>query len=544
VYKHETRTRLARIMVCVTVATVAIVGCANLVGSDPSEFGEPMGGVGATAGHSPGGSGQTGVGGAGGGARVPAGEPDGDAVVPEPGVGRAGGAAGQAGQAGEGGGEGSSTRPCGDGSAERGGACDDQNGEAGDGCSDCAVEPGWACDGATPSVCAPAIVSIDGGATHTCAALGTGETLCWGGGEKPLQLGYDYDQWQNIGDDETPASLGPLRIEGTVREVAAGGRHSCALLASRALRCWGFNGEGQLGYAGRDYFGDATQVEDIHVGAPVKHVVASDLHTCALLTTQNVRCWGHGPCLGYGTLDEIGDTETPESAGDVNIGGPVQQLAAGGAHTCALLTTGTVRCWGDNYYGQLGYPNVGSHSGDRTPADLGDVDVGGAVRQVVAGANHTCALLESGKVRCWGEGGILGYGNDNAIGDDEPPAAAGDVDLGVLAEGIVAGDYHTCALTAAGTVHCWGGRDGGFGATGYGTTHPIGDDELPSSMGAVNVGEPVSLLAAGGSHTCAVLPGSKLRCWGLNSHGQLGYAHQENIGDDEPPAVAGFVEYH
>jgi Regulator of chromosome condensation (RCC1) repeat len=100
-------------------------------------------------------------------------------------------------------------------------------------------------------------------------------------------------------------------------------------------------------------------------------------HVCALLSEGRVRCWGRGAdgALGYGNGLDIGDDETPDSAGDVPVGGRVVQIAAGGFHTCALLDTGKVRCWGDSQYGQLGYSSIQRVGDTETPAQVGDVKV-------------------------------------------------------------------------------------------------------------------------------------------------------------------------
>src|SRR5690606_38484965 len=152
--------------------------------------------------------------------------------------------------------------------------------------------------------------------------------------------------------------------------------------------------------------------------------------------------------LGYGNTNNIGDDEHPATAGDVNLGGDVTQLAAGSDHTCAVLKGGWVRCWGSNSAGRLGYGNTNTIGDDEAPASAGDVNVGGPVTQLVAGGKHTCALLENGRVRCWGEGHYaqLGYGNTNDIGDDEHPASAGDVHVGETVIQLAAGLRYTCAL--------------------------------------------------------------------------------------------------
>jgi alpha-tubulin suppressor-like RCC1 family protein len=106
-------------------------------------------------------------------------------------------------------------------------------------------------------------------------------------------------------------------------------------------------------------------------------------------------------------------------------------LAVGGQHTCALLDDGAVRCWGRNDDGRLGYAITASVGDDEEPATLGDVDVGGVAVEVVAGGVHSCARLQDGSVRCWGGNGsgTLGYGHVMNVGDDEPPSVAGAVEV-------------------------------------------------------------------------------------------------------------------
>ncbi len=114
----------------------------------------------------------------------------------------------------------------------------------------------------------------------------------------------------------------------------------------------------------------------------------------------------------------------------MDVGGAITQIVAGGEHTCALLTTEDVRCWGQNEFGQLGYGNTEIIGNNEVPSSVPVVNVGGTVTRLVAGQEHTCALLTTGDVRCWGAGfnGRLGYGGGHIrIGDDEAPAFAGDV---------------------------------------------------------------------------------------------------------------------
>ncbi len=333
---------------------------------------------------------------------------------------------------------------------------------------------------------------VAAGHLHTCATLESGAVRCWGWNGSG-QLGYGNTD--SIGDDETPSAAADVDVGGPVRQIAAGDLHTCALLTDGSVRCWGAGASGQLGYANTNTIGDdetPASAGNVDVGRPVRQIAAGAAHTCALLTTGTVRCWGSGGNgrLGYANGSFIGDDETPKSAGDVDIGGPVQQIAvAGGFHTCALLTDGNVRCWGDGAHGALGYGNTDTIGDDETPASAGNVDLGGTAQQIAAGGSQMCALLTDGKLRCWGFGanGQLGYANTNNVGDDETPASAGDVDVGGSVAKVAAGasGFHTCALLNDGAVRCWG--DGASGKLGYGNTNSIGDDETPAAAGNVIV---------------------------------------------------------
>ena len=338
---------------------------------------------------------------------------------------------------------------------------------------------------------APTVTQISTGRIHTCALLSTGNVRCWGNG---LYIGYGNGNTR-IGDNETPASAGDVNVGGNVIQIATGSSHTCALLSAGNVRCWGENTFGGLGYGNLNIVGlidTPASAGDVNVGGTVTQISASEDYTCALLSTGNVRCWGQGAAgnLGYGNTNNIGDNETPASAGDVNVGGTVTQISAGDRWTCALLSIGNVRCWGEGLDGKLGYGNTNNIGDNETPASAGDVNVGGTVTQITTGARHTCALLSTGNVRCWGQGdtgnlgfGNLGYGNTNNIGDNETPASAGDVNVGGTVTQISA-KFHTCVRLSTGNVRCWGYNVAG--QLGYGDTTnrgvPGGDVSILTSV--------------------------------------------------------------
>ena len=289
--------------------------------------------------------------------------------------------------------------------------------------------------------------AITAGLAHTCAVLDNGDVRCWGFGASG-RLGYGNED--TIGDNESPGSLMNAVFLGTGRTataITAGNSHTCALLDDQTMRCWGFGGNGEL---------------------------------------------------GIDSVDNIGDNETPGSSGPVAFAAgdlPVA-ISAGTFYTCALLDGGSVKCWGYGGNGRLGTGATTAGSPLTSSAVDLDPDPGtvGAAKAISAGSDHACALLVNGSVRCWGFGGNgrLGYGNFNSIGDNETPGSVGPVDLGPgrTAVAISAGFSSTCARLDDGSARCWG--EGANGRLGYCDTRQIGDDEAPGSVGPVDLGVPGS----------------------------------------------------
>ena len=412
--------------------------------------------------------------------------------------------------------------------------------------------PGGAASEPASQPLAPPAAGLDAGADHTCAVGTGGGVHCWGFGAAG-QLGYA--SVSTIGDDEVPGFAGALSL-GVGRAavgVGAGLAHTCAVLDDRSLRCWGFGSDGRLGYAATRTIGDdeapaSAGPVDLGPGRSAAAVTAGDHHTCALLDGGGVRCWGsnlYGQ-LGYANSTVIGDDETPASVGvvDLGVGRHAKAVTAGARHTCALLDDGSVRCWGSSGNGQLGYGTTAPVGDDETPGSVAPVDLGPGRRAtaISAGDLHTCAVLDNGSVRCWGFNfnGELGYGNTVQVGDNETPGSVPPVALGGgrTALAISAGSRHSCALLENGTVRCWG--EGAQGRLGYAGTATIGDDETPGSRTPVNLesGRLATAVSAGGAHTCARLDDGGVRCWGSGGNGRLGLCGARNIGDDEPPGSA------
>jgi alpha-tubulin suppressor-like RCC1 family protein len=372
--------------------------------------------------------------------------------------------------------------------------------------------------------------SITAADSHTCVIVGNGGVRCWGNNTFG-QLGLGNDVW--IGDDELPttnAGLGGV----SATALASGTNHTCALLVGGNVRCWGLGFWGAIGLATDQRIGD-NELPLVNVnlgGATATAITAGRRHTCALLSDGNIRCWGNNIAgeLGIAIPGIVGDNESPTI--NVNLGGATATAITGGeAYTCALLVGGSVRCWGYNFNGQLGIGNTTTIGDDESPTT--NVDLGGtSAIAVSAGKSHTCALLTGGNVRCWGINtfGQLGIASAVQIGDNESPTT--NVNLGgASATAITTGEDYACALLVGGNVRCWGRNF--YGQLGIGNTTTIGDDESPITN--VNLGIAATAVTAGQYHACAVLADANVRCWGNNTAGKLGIGNTTTIGDNEDP---------
>ncbi|MCH9685577.1 MAG: DUF4215 domain-containing protein [Deltaproteobacteria bacterium] len=404
-------------------------------------------------------------------------------------------------------------------------------------CDDGNLVPDDGCD----STCVPSGVSaMSRGLATSCMVTHSGHVYCWGLNGQG-QLGHGH--LNTIGDDETPVGIAMVDVGGLADDVQTNGRQSYALLRDGSVRAWGINDAFELGLMHAQTIGDdespgSTELATIvELGGNATQIAVGGDFACARLDDGGVRCWGANDRgqLGYGHHDRIGDDETPQSAGDIALGGPAFDITAGQHHACAVLAEGEVRCWGANEFGQLGLSHTADVGDDEPLVTAGFVDVGGPVSRLVAGRSHTCALLESGAMRCWGDGqhGQLGTADIATIGDNEAPSAVGEIPLGDAVVDFAAGQDHTCAVLDGGQLRCWG--DGRYGQLGRETIDNVGDDEAPDAVAAVALGSGVLasvFSGAGARSTCAVFEDDTMRCWGANDSGQLGLGHTMTLGDE------------
>lgn len=408
-------------------------------------------------------------------------------------------------------------------------------GQLGDGTTTARFAPVSTCAGGSGPDCASGsplrgVASISAGGYHTCALTAVGGVKCWG-------LNEDGQLGNGTRDDRTAprdvcgpphgAPLAACIAIGEIAAISAGYAHTCAVTTSGSVTCWGANSHGQLGNGTTI---SSSRPEDVcEAGArpialpmasvpnvpfdvtgaasclPISGVVAvsaGSSHTCALTVSGGVKCWGSNEagqlgdggacgaiCTAPATVCEPG--AVPAAAFDSERRGNGSQavppscvpmsdaamISVGGAHTCARSTSGRATCWGDNAQGQLG-------DGTEIPRSRPVAVLVNGVLGITAGIGHTCAVGVAANVSCWGQNQVNQLG-DSTTTDSSTPV--GVVGLGSGISFVVAGGSHTCALTTAGTITCWGVNFDGRLGDGTATLHSTPVDVVglgPKESGA------------------------------------------------------------
>jgi alpha-tubulin suppressor-like RCC1 family protein len=360
--------------------------------------------------------------------------------------------------------------------------------------------PGLVSSPAASAATTPVATQISAGLSHTCAVV-NGGVRCWG-----------RNIVGQLGDGTTSLRSKPVDVVGLtsgVSMVTTGDGHSCALTTAGGVKCWGRNTYGQLG-DGTTTTSD-TPVGVVGLSSGVASISAGASHTCAVTTAGGIKCWGRNMNGQLGNAS-LANSSTPVDVVGMTSG--VAMVSAGATYTCAVTTAGAADCWGDNQFGQLGNADP-SNTSTLTPVGVFGMTAG--VSAISAGAGQTCALkMTSGATspgaKCWGSGGVGQLGNGGTSVSNAP---VGVSSLAAGVDGIEAGDSHTCAHKTNGGIRCWG-----YDATGQlgdgGTANeskPVAVSGLPNGNIAVS---------AGGGHTCVITAAGAVECWGDNFYGQLG----------------------
>ncbi len=340
------------------------------------------------------------------------------------------------------------------------------------------------------TVVAPKKVMLSHAGDSSCVQFTDGEVHCWGSNAS--------GQWGQAGPSisNVPIFI-PSMLGGTGIDI--GISHSCGIFGGGVPYCWGVNGNGQLG----DGTSNSSPAKvPVNTAESFVEVAVGANHSCGMTAAGAIRCWGFG---ANGRLGTGGGSDQAVPAA-INAGGSTFiHVATGWDHSCALVTDGSVKCWGMNNVGQSG---ATGGSPVTVPATVPGVT--GAV-QIVGGSDFTCALLGTATVKCWGGNAQGQLGNGTGAVSVVPVT----VGLTPNVSRISAGGNHACAVHLDGSLQCWGGNGSG----------QIGDGTLTNRLTPVQIFGPgfgILDVSLGAAHTCTVGSDAIVRCWGANSQGQLG----------------------
>jgi alpha-tubulin suppressor-like RCC1 family protein len=334
---------------------------------------------------------------------------------------------------------------------------------------------------------------VSSGSQHTCA-ISAASVFCWGDNT--------YGQ-MGLGWAEGKENRSAVYKLNSVSSISSGATHTCALKSDKTVWCWGSNAYGQIGFGKeRSYSAVPQQVLGITTATAV---TSGKNHSCAIYISgreKRVACWGAN---GKGQIGQLRSTSLSTKPMRVGTIRNAESISAGAGHTCVLLATKSIICWGWNDKGQLGN---GSNSDSVVPVTVVGIT---SATSVSSGFSHVCARLTDSKIRCWGWN-VSGQLGDGTKTDRNKPVPVEGITTATRA-GLSAGYYHNCAALSNGTLKCWGQDDN------YKLGKPYTDDQtIPVLVAGFSSGKFVS---GGGSHTCAIRLDNSLWCWGLNDRLQV-----------------------
>ncbi len=357
--------------------------------------------------------------------------------------------------------------------------------------------------------------AITTGSSHSCALHLTGTISCWGNNEFG-QLGNGQGG-DGLSENDVYSPL-PVRVVGITDAtvITAGANHSCALQQDESISCWGNNEFGQLGNGQEgDIYKSSVPLEVVGI-ADATAIATSGEYSCALHLTGTISCWGNNEFgqLGNGQSGEDANSSVPVQVTDIT---DATAITTGYEHSCALRKNGTVSCWGRNNSGQLGNGQSGEDANSSVPVQVTDITDATAI---TTGLWYSCALREGGSISCWGnnEFGQLGNGQSGEDANSSVPVQVTDI---TDATAITTGLWYSCALRKNGTVSCWGDNENDQ----LGSKTDNSYSPMPAQIANITN---VTFISAGGWHTCALHQTGIASCWGNNEFGQLGNRTDSN----------------
>jgi alpha-tubulin suppressor-like RCC1 family protein len=329
---------------------------------------------------------------------------------------------------------------------------------------------------------------------HACAAGGGAPSRCWGSNLYG-ELGID-SRMQRLMPSE------PL-VDVELTMVKSGNNHACGLDFEARAFCWGFNSRGRLGLG--EFTGNTSRPLPVALpGAGLRALDLGRFHGCTVTDTREVFCWGDNLTYQLGVATPNWSNQPLLVTG---LPPNISTVVSGAGFQCAIAEPGDAYCWGENSTGQLGLP-----ASNPVAAPTRIEGLPAPIRTLAAGTGHACALLADQTVWCWGDNalGQLGLGStgEPRVATQVLPAEHGVTDISSK-------HNHTCVLLNSGAVECWGFN--GWGRLGDGTE--INRSAPTPVAGLV---EPATKVIAGHYSTCAKMQSGDWYCWGKNEAGELG----------------------
>jgi alpha-tubulin suppressor-like RCC1 family protein len=372
-------------------------------------------------------------------------------------------------------------------------------------------------------------IAIAVGGTHACAVVVdgpndplNGTVRCWGSNTHG-ELGVDPS---SVTESAVPVSAGSTPLGGVLSLALTRGA-SCATTMEGFFHCWGAVPSELPNGVHREPGMGAFEPTLVDVGnARLDQVTAASLGPDggAVLSANALIVWGNATY-------EQRDGGSSGFDGGVSVGQSFSGAAVGAAHACAITEDGTdVECWGDNSHGQAGVPPP-DLSTVVYPTYMGLPSLNaGSVSAVAAGRDFSCALMSKGSVYCWGANDVGQLGNPTVARDTSTPTQV-SLGMGIVALELARRDAHGCVATAGNSVHCWGDDSVGQLGVGVGGTSPTfrASPMVVERASAVPL-KPVTHVAAAGNTTCATRVGdTHVWCWGANESGQAGQSPRMTV---------------
>lgn len=360
---------------------------------------------------------------------------------------------------------------------------------------------------AKPAAADLATPKLSGGIYSTCAIYPSTRLYCWGSNSSQ-QLGYGGGNRVRLATRPYPVKA----VTTTPVGVSAGYSSACAMLVNGTIGCWGKNTTGSLGVknAGGYARGFTAAMSLIAPWAAPSGVASGAGHICVRDNNATVKCQGENK---YGQLGNASNAASAVPVQAAVISGATaatqaNQVVAGASHSCALLENKNVKCWGLNNFRQLGTP-TNSVPSVNSPVDV--PNLANNITELASMADHSCAVHVNDEISCWGANP---YGQ---LGDGTVAPFKGAVTVSGIsnAREVSTGVSHSCALVAGGAVKCWGSNE--FGQLGNGTT-----TTATKPVSVIGLTRPAIEITVGGYHSCARLDTQELYCWGRDNKGQLG----------------------